>query len=250
MAFPPSPRGFPSNPPAKIEVLVPVPWGAIINSAACLGGAGLGLALGGLIPERARQAVFQLFGLLLIPISLSMIPKDANMMMVMLCVAVGGGLGVAFKVGERIDSLAMRLKGLLRSSNPAFAEGLVASSVMVCAGAMAIVGSFEEGLGHGRTTILTKSLIDFFAVAVMASRMGSGVAWCFIPTIIYQGALTMAAAFLQPLMTPEVESCVSAAGGILVLGIGVNMLGLKPPIPISSVWPAMILAALAPLLLN
>ena len=227
-----------------------VPWGAIINAAACLGGAGLGLALGGLVPERVRQAVFQLFGLLLIPISLSMVVPEASMMTVLICVVIGGGLGVALKLGERIDSLGDKLKALLRSSNPAFTDGLVASSIMVCAGAMSIVGSFEEGLGHGRTTILTKSLIDFFAVAVMASRMGSGVAWCFLPTILYQGTLTMAAGALQPAMTPAVESCVSATGGILVLGIGVNMLGLKHPVPISSVWPAIILAGIAPMIIG
>lgn len=224
-----------------------VPWGAIINAAACLGGAVLGLTLGGLVPERVRQAVFQLFGLLLVPISLSMIRPEADMIIVLLCVVLGGGLGVAFKVGERIDSIGDKLKTALRSPNPAFTDGLVASSIMVCAGAMSIVGSFEEGLGHGRTTIMTKSLIDFFAVAVMASRMGSGVLWCALPTIIYQGALTMGAGAIQPYMTPAIENCVSATGGILVLGIGVNMLGLKPPVPISSVWPAMILAAVAPI---
>ncbi|MDR2455867.1 MAG: DUF554 domain-containing protein, partial [Deltaproteobacteria bacterium] len=91
-----------------------VPWGAIINAAACLGGAGLGLALGGLIPERIRQTVFQLFGLLLVPISLSMVPPEADMIVVLICVIVGGGLGSALRVGEKIDSLAGRLKSLFR----------------------------------------------------------------------------------------------------------------------------------------
>jgi uncharacterized membrane protein YqgA involved in biofilm formation len=146
--------------------------------------------------------------------------------------------------------LGDRLKSLLGSSNSTFSDGLVSSTIMVCAGAMAIVGSFEEGLGHGRTTILTKSLIDFFALAVLASRMGSGVVWCAVPLLLYQGGLTLAAGALRPFMTQAVESCVSATGGVLILGIGVNMLGLRPPVPISSVWPAMIMAAILPLALG
>ena len=222
------------------------PWGSIINAAACLAGAVLGLALGGVIHERVRQAVFQLFGLLLVPIALSMVRPGTDMITTLLCVILGGGLGAALRLGERLDSLAGRLKRAMGSSDGAFAEALVSSSVMVCAVAMAIVGPLEEGLGNGRTTLITKSLIDFFAVAIMASRLGPGVALCAVPLLIYQGGLTMAAGLLAPMVTPPVESCVSATGGILILGIGVNMLGLRPPVPISSVWPAMILAAAVP----
>jgi uncharacterized membrane protein YqgA involved in biofilm formation len=217
-----------------------------VNSAACLGGALLGLALGRFIPERVRQVVFQLFGLLLVPIALSMVGRDADMILTLLCVVLGGGLGEALRLGQRLESLGDRLKSALGSGNSRFSDGLVSSTIMVCAGAMAIVGAFEEGLGLGRTTILTKSLIDFFAVAIVAARMGSGAAWCALPVLVYQGSLTMAAGALQPMMTPAIEGCVSATGGILILGIGVNMMGLKPPIPISSVWPAMVLAVILP----
>jgi uncharacterized membrane protein YqgA involved in biofilm formation len=225
---------------------VVIPWGSIINSAATIVGGSLGLFLGNLIPERVRLVIFQLFGLFLIPIGLQMVQKSSDLILAMLSAVLGGGLGETLKIGTWLDSLGDRLKKILGSKNPAFTDGLVTCSVMVCAGAMAIVGSFEEGLGHGRTTLMTKTLIDFFAVAVMASRLGSGAIWAAVPLLVYQGLLTMGAGFLQPMMTVAIENCISATGGILVMGIGVNMLGLKPPISISSCLPALIFAAILP----
>ncbi|MDR0354797.1 MAG: DUF554 domain-containing protein, partial [Deltaproteobacteria bacterium] len=219
-----------------------VPWGAIVNSGAVLVGGVLGLGLGGLIPERVRVVIFQLFGLFLVPISLGMIQKSPNLILAMICVILGGAMGEALRLGARLEGLGDRLKSALGSQNPLFTEGLVSSSIMVCVGAMAIVGSFEEGLGHGRTTIYTKTLIDFFAVAVLASRMGAGVVFSAIPLLVYQGLMTMAAGALQPVLSGPIEQCLSAAGGIMVMGIGVNMLGLRPPVPISSVLPALVLA--------
>jgi uncharacterized membrane protein YqgA involved in biofilm formation len=155
-------------------------------------------------------------------------------------------MGEALRLGARLEGLGDRLKSAVGSQNPLFTEGLVSSSIMVCVGAMAIVGSFEEGLGHGRTTIYTKTLIDFFAVAVLASRMGAGVVFSAVPLLVYQGLMTMAAGALQPVLSGSIEQCLSAAGGIMVMGIGVNMLGLRPPVPISSVLPALVLAVILP----
>jgi uncharacterized membrane protein YqgA involved in biofilm formation len=204
------------------------------------------LALGGLIPERVRRIIFQIFGLFLVPISLGMIQKSPNLILVMMCAILGGGLGEALNLGLKLEGLADNLKKALGSKNPFFTDGLVSSSIMVCVGAMAIVGSFEEGLGQGRTTIYTKTLIDFFAVAVLASRLGSGVIFSSVPLLLYQGLMTMAAAALQPILSGPIEACLSATGGIMVMGIGVNMIGLKPPIAISSILPALVFALILP----
>jgi uncharacterized membrane protein YqgA involved in biofilm formation len=212
-------------------------------------GGALGLGLGGLIPERVRNIVFQIFGLFLIGIGLDMIAKSPNLIVVMTCAILGGALGEALELGKKLESLADRLKTALGSTNPAFTDGLVSSSIMVCVGAMAIVGSFEEGLGQGRTTIYTKTLIDFFAVAVMASRLGSGVLLSAAPLLLYQGLMTMAAGALQPLLAGPITEALSATGGLMVMGIGVNMIGFKPPIPISSILPALVLALILPAIL-
>jgi uncharacterized membrane protein YqgA involved in biofilm formation len=218
----------------------------MVNAGAVVVGGALGLSLGGLIPERVRKIIFQIFGLFLVAIAIGMMQKTSNLILAMTSAILGGGLGEALELGRRLEGLADRLKTALGSKNPNFTDGLVSSSIMVCVGAMAIVGSFEEGLGQGRTTIYTKTLIDFFAVAVLASRLGSGVILSSVPLLIYQGLLTMAAGALRPLLTGPIEQCLSATGGMMVMGIGVNMIGLKPPISISSTLPALVLAIIIP----
>ncbi|MDR2611574.1 MAG: DUF554 domain-containing protein [Deltaproteobacteria bacterium] len=216
-----------------------VPWGAIINAVTVCVGATLGLFLGGFISDRMHTLVFQLFGLCLVAIGLSMMAEDANIILVLLSCVLGAVTGELMRLKERLDSLGDALKARIRSRNPAFTEGLVTSSVLVCVGAMSIVGSFEEGLGMGRTTILTKTLIDFFAMMILASRMGAGVIFSSVTILIYQGLLTVLASLIQPYMTPGVESVLFATGGVLVLGIAVNMIGIKPPVSISSAIPAL-----------
>ncbi|MDR3135289.1 MAG: DUF554 domain-containing protein [Deltaproteobacteria bacterium] len=232
------------------EVTVNIPWGSIINAGAVAAGGALGVCLGGLIPERVRRIIFQLFGLFLVPISLGMIQRSPNLILAMICVVLGGGLGEALELGKKLEGMADRLRRFLGSNNPYFADGLVSSSIMVCVGAMAIVGSFEEGLGQGRTTVHTKTIIDFFAVAVLASRLGSGVILSAVPLLLYQGVMTMAAGALEPVLSGPIEECVSATGGVMVMGIAINMIGIKPPIQVSSVLPAIILALAFPVIFS
>jgi uncharacterized membrane protein YqgA involved in biofilm formation len=221
-----------------------IPWGALINSGAVIAGGVLGLFLGRFISDRIHTLVFQLFGLCLVVISLGMVDKDANMILVLLSCVLGAVSGELMRLRERLDSLGDYLKSKIKSDNPDFTEGLVTSSVLVCVGAMSIVGSFEEGLGQGNVTILTKTIIDFFAIMILASKLGSGVVFCSIPILIYQGGLTILAGYLEPFMTPGIRSTLSSAGGILVLGIAANLIGVKPQISVSASIPALVFAVL------
>jgi uncharacterized membrane protein YqgA involved in biofilm formation len=219
-----------------------IPWGAIINALVVLVGASFGLVLGRFISDKLHTLVFQLFGLCLVAISLEMVFKGENIILVLLSCVLGAITGELLKLSQRLDAVGDFLKAKINSENPNFTEGLVTSSVLVCVGAMSIVGSFEEGLGHGRTTILTKTLIDFFAVMILSSRLGAGVIFCAIPILLYQGGLTILASYLQPYMTPGIEGTLTATGGILVMGIAVNMIGIKPPVSISNSIPALVWA--------
>ncbi|MDR3153050.1 MAG: DUF554 domain-containing protein [Deltaproteobacteria bacterium] len=217
-----------------------VPWGPIINAVTVCIGATLGLFLGSFISDRIQTLVFQLFGLCLVAIGLDMVSSSkAQVILVVISCVLGAVTGELLRLQARLDSLGDRLKAKLKSRNPNFTEGLVTSSVLVCAGAMSIMGSFEEGLGHGKTTVLTKTVIDFFAVMILSSRLGAGVIFSAACILVYQGGLTMLATFLQPFMRYGIESTLTATGGILVMGIAVNMIGLRPPVSISNSLPAL-----------
>jgi uncharacterized membrane protein YqgA involved in biofilm formation len=222
------------------------PLGAVINAGVILIGSAFGLLVGERLPERLRDLVFQLFGLCLLAIGLKMTMEAKNILAVILAAVLGAATGEALKLSDKLEAGANRLKARLNSNNPQFAEGLVNSSVMVCAGAMAIVGSFEEGLGLGRTTVFTKTLIDFFSCLIMASRLGAGVVFSGLAVLVYQGGLTLLTGVLTPIMSPAMENCLQSVGGLLVMAIGVNMVGVRPAVNLSNCLPAIVYAALLP----
>jgi uncharacterized membrane protein YqgA involved in biofilm formation len=231
---------------SKAERLT-IPWGPIINAIAVAAGGTLGLFLGRVVSERMRTLVFQLFGLCLTGIALNMILKSLDsIILIILACALGAVTGEILKLSDRLDSMGDWLKKVVKSSHPHFTEGLVTSSVLVCAGAMSIVGAIEEGVERDRTTVFTKSMIDFFAVIILASRSGAGVIFCSITVLVYQGTLTMLAGTLQPFISPGILQMLTGTGGVLVLGIAFNMIGLKTPVNISSSLPALAYAVVLP----
>ncbi|MDR1577902.1 MAG: DUF554 domain-containing protein [Deltaproteobacteria bacterium] len=225
------------------------PCGAVINALVIVAGSSVGLLVGSRLPERLQTLIFQLFGLCLLAIGLKMTLGDTNILIVILSAVLGAATGELFRLSQRLDALAERLKKKVNSQNPLFSQGLVSGSVMVCAGAMALVGSFEEGLGLGRTTVFAKTMIDFFATLILASRTGAGVIFASVAVLVYQGGLTILAAFLSPLLGPAIN-CLQSVGGLLVMAIGLNMLGLRPAINISNSLPAILFAAFLPLLME
>ena len=122
------------------------------------------------------------------------------------------------------------LKGRLKSSNPLFTEGMVNASVLFCIGAMAIIGSFDEGLRGDRAVVLSKTIIDSFAALALFSA---------IPVLIYQGALTLLAGSLQSWLDPATMTELTAVGGTLIIGIGLNMLEITR-ISLSNMLPALL----------
>jgi uncharacterized membrane protein YqgA involved in biofilm formation len=108
-----------------------------------------------------------------------------------------------------------------------FAQGFVTASLLFCVGAMAIVGSLEDGLTGDAGTLLAKSILDGVSAVIFAATMGIGVVFSAIPVFIYQGAITLLAGFIKPFLTDMVISQTSLVGSILIIGIGFNMLELK-----------------------
>ena len=140
-----------------------------------------------------------------------------------------------------------RLKRALRSGNARFTDGFVTGALLFCIGSMAILGSLQEGLGGGLTIVLTKSALDFFASIALGAAFGSGVMFASLPILVYQGGLTMFAETLGPRLSDLMRAELEATGGILVLGIGVNLLEIKK-IPLSNLLPALVVTVVLCLL--
>lgn len=215
------------------------PLGSVANVVAILLGGTIGLVLRERLPERIQQVVFQGLGLCVLVIGIQMAVQAQNGLLVVLSVLAGGVVGEICGLEERFAGLAGRLKSLLRSKNTRFVEGMVNASLLYCIGAMAIIGSFDEGLRGDHSLLFTKALLDGFASVALASAYGSGVLFSALPVFCYQGLLSVAAGFLQPWFSDYLISQLTATGGTLIIGIGINLLNLTA-IRLASLLPSLV----------
>ena len=142
-----------------------------------------------------------------------------------LSLVLGGLMGEALNIEHRMDQLGEKLRRRFGSGEDAgFVNGFVTASLVICIGAMAVVGSIRDGLTGDWSMLLAKSLLDFIIVMVFASTLGLGVLFSAIPVGIYQGGITLLAAFIAPYMTDSLISSLSFIGSVLIFGVGVNLL--------------------------
>lgn len=216
-----------------------LPLGSLVNAAAIITGSVIGLLLHNRFPERIRAIVFQGLGLCVLVIGVQMALKVDNILILIFSVLLGGILGELLDLEGLFERLAGRFKKLVRSKNAAFTDGLITASLIFCIGAMAIVGSFDEGIRGDATVLYTKSILDGFASVALASTYGSGVLFAFLPVLAYQGGLTLFAGTFQQHFTPQLIAQLTSTGGVLILGIGLTLLDIKR-VKLSNLLPALV----------
>ncbi len=163
-----------------------IPTGSLVNAAAIIAGSLIGCMLHSRFPERIRTIVFQGLGLCVLLIGFKMAFKAQDILVVLFSILLGGIIGELIRLDTLFERLGNRLKQVIGSSNPKFTEGLITASLIFCIGAMAIVGSIEEGIRNNPTILYTKSILDGFASVALASSFGTGVLFSAIPVLIYQ----------------------------------------------------------------
>ena len=209
--------------------------GTIINVAAVLVGGGIGLLLRGGIPKRFETILMQALGLSTMVIGVSGTLKEIfvlengaittrGTMLLILSLVIGSAVGELLKIEQRLDALGEWIKAKVGAKNDAhFVEGFVSATLIICVGAMAIVGSLQDGLTRDPSTLITKSLLDGVLLIVMASTLGAGALFSAIPLGLYQGAITLCAAVAAPLMSQSLIADLSLVGSVLIFVIGCNI---------------------------
>lgn len=201
--------------------------GTIVNVGAIIVGATAGVVLRKGIPERFNQTIIQGIALTVMIIGIQMAVSSKNILVVVLSIVVGGLTGEILKIEERLDSFGLWIEERLGDGQGDFARGFVTASLVYCVGAMAIVGSIQDGLQGNPATLFVKALLDGVSAVFFASTMGLGVAFSAIPVLLYQGSITLLAQYVQAVLTQPVIIEMTATGGILILGIGIKILGIK-----------------------
>lgn len=201
--------------------------GTLINVVLILLGCGLGLVLRKGIPDRLQSTVMQALGLSVILIGITGAIKTTDMMCVIISMAVGGFIGSAINIEKRLEQLgdfAERKLGGAGGEKGSISKGFVTASLVYCVGAMAIVGSIDSGIRGDHATLIAKGILDGVSAIIFTSTMGVGVALSAVAVFVYQGAIALLAQWVAPILTDVMIGEMSAVGGLLILGIGVNMI--------------------------
>lgn len=209
--------------------------GTIINTAAVIAGGISGVVLKRGIPEKCQKILMQACGIATIFIGVSGTLKEMLVIngssietrgtfLLILSLVFGGLAGSLLSIEDRLERLGELLKKKLHSERDTqFVEGFATSTLVICIGAMAIVGAIEDGLTGNFSTLTAKAILDFVIVIVFASTLGKGVIFSAIPLFLYQGAITVLAAILGDFMSPSLIGDISFIGSALIFCVGVNI---------------------------
>jgi len=227
--------------------------GTFVNALAVLVGSALGVLLRRRIPKGMDEILMQGLGLAVIVIGVQMARGTHNVVVLILSMAIGGVLGHLLGIEAGLERLGTWAEARLgaREEGSTFARAFVTSSLLFCVGPLTILGAFQGGLGQPPVLLYTKSVLDGVSSVAIGATLGPGVFLSAGTILVYQGALTLLASSAQTLMTPDVTREFTATGGVLVLGVGITLLGLRP-IRVGNLLPALlvvvVLTSLLPML--
>lgn len=212
--------------------------GTLVNVGAIIAGSLAGLLFNKKISEKYHQTIMQAISLGVILIGLKGAFPSEDFIMIVVSLALGSLVGEFCEIEKRLETMGKQLETRFsKEDDSTFATGFVTTSLIYCVGAMAIVGSLESGLAGKHDTLFAKATIDGIAAIIFASSMGLGVLFSSVSVLLYQGTITLAAAYIKPFLVPEVISQMSAVGGLLIVAIGLKML-LNVKIKIGNMLPS------------
>lgn len=204
-----------------------MPIGTFINIGAVIVGSLIGLLFRKTLKEKYKLIVFQGLGLITIILGISMSMNVGNPLIIIFAILIGGLIGEFINLQDHIDLLAEKVKRRFKFKEQKFTDGLVTSFLLFCIGSMTILGSIQEGTTGNNELLITKSVLDGFSSIALASTFGIGVLFSIIPMLIFQGGLTLLASLFGNIISEDLIMYLSATGGILILGIGINLLEIK-----------------------
>ncbi|PYZ91789.1 hypothetical protein CR194_19425 [Salipaludibacillus keqinensis] len=222
-------------------------FGTIVNGVAIVIGAWLGIRLRR-ISSDMKETVMKAIGLAVIVLGITMALEGQQFLLVIISLALGGVLGERWNIEGKLNEVGSWIeRKMKRKSGGTLAEGFVAATLLFVVGAMAIIGALDSGFRNDHSVLLTKSVLDGFSSIIFAATLGIGVMFSAIPVVLYQGSIALAATFIIRWL-PEawldlIISEITAVGGIMIIGIGLNLLGM-PKIRIANLLPAILITVL------
>ena len=223
--------------------------GTLVNVAGIVGGSIIGLLFKKNVPVKFQQTVMHGLALSVGLIGLQMALKTQNILIIIISIVIGGVIGEFLDIDKYLNRIGEWLTARMGTKYGNAGEGFITGSLVFCVGAMAIVGSIQDGLTGDASTLYAKAMLDTVASVVFASGMGIGVALSSISVLVYQGAITLLASCLSSYISDGMIKEMTAVGGLLIIGISLLMLEIKT-IKVANLLPAVPIAAIVFLLFS
>ena len=236
--------------------------GTLLNMAAIVVGAALGVLVGHRLPERTRDLITQALGLVTLVVAalnvvelldadwIADVGSAAPLLIVLGSVVVGGIIGSLLRLEDRVEQLGgwvqrkvSRGDSVTGEGRARFIEGFVDASLLFCIGPLAVLGAISDGLGRGIDQLALKSVLDLFASIAFAASLGWGVAFSAVSVGIVQGLFTLLGALVGSVMAASAIAALTATGGVLLIGVSLRLLKVSR-IAVADLLPALVIAPL------
>ena len=226
--------------------------GTIINVGGILAGGIFGMLFGNRLEKRFQDTLMVATAVCVLFLGISgalqemMTVADGKLssggtMMMIGSFAIGSLIGEWMNIEHHMERFGEWLKIKTGSTGAGFVDGFVTASLTVCIGAMAVVGAIQDGISGDYSTLAAKAVLDLIIIMIMTASMGKGCIFSAVPVALFQGAITLLARFIEPMMTAAALSNLSLVGSIMIFCVGVNLLwNLK--IRVANMLPALIIA--------
>ena len=198
--------------------------GTIANALAIIVGGIIGLLFKNIIPEKISEALLKVIGLAVIAIGINLMLSGENFTLLIISMVIGTIIGEGIDIEKKLDKIGAFIESKMKNKESNVALGFVACTLVYCVGSMAIVGSIQSGLTGNHEILFSKAVLDGITAVTFAATMGVGVVFSGISVLVYQGTITMLASIMQSLLNPVVVSEMTAIGGVIIMGIGLNFL--------------------------
>ncbi len=207
-------------------------FGTIVNTVLVIIGAIIGRFLYN-IPEKMKETVMYGIGLAVMAIGIQMTFESTEILIVIISIVIGAVLGEWMDLDGKVNMLGKWIESKLpagKKEGPGIAQGFVTATLIFIVGSMAIIGAIDSGIRNNHDVLVMKGIIDGFAAIILSSTLGIGVLFGAVPILLYQGAITLLSTQISKYVPDELLSFfiseMTATGGLMIIGIGLNLIGL------------------------
>ncbi|WP_110112847.1 DUF554 domain-containing protein [Bacillus sp. CGMCC 1.16541] len=220
--------------------------GAIVNGLCIITGTLIG-KLFSRIPDRIKETVMKGIGLAVTLLGIQMGLKSEQFLIVIFSLVIGAVIGEWLDIDKRLNGVGDWLEKKIGGSGGGVARGFVTATLIFVVGAMAIIGALDSGIRGNHSVLYTKSIIDGFTSLILATTLGIGVLFSFVPVVLYEGGIALFATQIERWVPSELMDSfiveMTATGGLMIVAIGLSLLEITT-IRVANLLPAIVVTAI------